>query len=183
MNTTTTPWSKGQTTNSHFLTGWSHYSFEQEALFASDFILKLPNRHPRNLPRIQDFHVHWSGKPSSLDDSIRVRSALFLCTQKRFELTRARKDDARFSLRQGMPMGLKASLPPQFLSFLQHSHWKASYTPHGAHGGFSDLYTIPHLHPFHEFLGSLPGWEWSITTRTKNKDEVKLLLSVWKIQL
>ena len=167
----------------HFLTGWAHYAFEHEALCAHDFLLKLPHRHPRDLPRVESFHVHWSGKPSQDDDLLRVRSAFFLCTQKRLRLTRARKDDARFSLRQGMPMGLGGPLPLQFLSFLKHHDWRASYTADGAHGGFSDLYSLPQLHPFHEFLGSLPGWEWSLATHTKNREEVKLLLSTWKIQV
>ena len=170
-------------TNSHFLTGWTHYSFEQEALSASDFILKLPYRHPRDLPHVESLHVHWGGKPFQDDELLRVRSAFFLCTQKRLELTRAHKDDARFSLREGMPMGLRGPLPLQFLSFLRHPDWKASYTLTGAHGGFSDLYSLPQLHPFYEFLGSLPGWEWSLKTNTKTKEEVKLLLSTWKIQL
>lgn len=171
------------TSNACFLSGWAHYSFEQEALTAPDFILKLPYKHPRALPQVENLHVHWGGKPSQEDELLRVRSAFFLCTHKHFGVTRARKDDARFSLRQGMPMGLESSLPLQFLCFLKHRDWKASYTSRGAHGGFSDLYTLPQLHPFHEFLGPLPGWEWSLTTRTQKKEEVKLLLSTWKIQV
>ena len=73
--------------NAHFLTGWAHYSFEHEALVASDFVLKLPYAHPRALPRITDFHLHWSGKPLQDDSLLRVRTAFFLCTQKHFRIT------------------------------------------------------------------------------------------------
>ena len=183
----------------HFLTGWTHYSFEQEAIFAPDLMLKLPKHHPRNFPRVEKLHIHWSGKPSQDEEMLRVRTAFFLCTQKCLEVTRAKNDDARFSLRQGMPMGLRGSISLQFLGFLCSSHPSPlrrlslhqrgqsdsikSSPLYGAHGGFSDLYSLSQLHLYHEFLGSLPGWEWSLSMNTHRKDEVSLLLSLWKIKL
>lgn len=164
-----------------YLTGWSHFSHEQENVYLSDFVLKLPNHHPQMFPKFESIRIHWSGKPSQEDIMIKVRTAFFLCTQKMTEITRARKDFARFSLRKGMAIGLKGRLSPKYISlFTSQYSWKAS-SKGVIQNGFQSLYVLSPIQGLHEFFGSLPGWQISIQTTAHSAGEALLLGSLWKI--
>lgn len=121
------------TQHTSFVSGWTHYCFEQESIFMNDLLLKFPQTTGESLPRIEKLSVHWSAPAGQYETMMKVRAAFFLCTGHTLQVTRARKDNARFSLRQGVPLGLQGKLPLQFLSFLQASASNTLHTlPSGA---------------------------------------------------
>ena len=111
-----------------FVSGWTHYCFEQESIFMNDLLVKFPQTTGESLPTIEKLSVHWSAPVGQYETMMKVRAAFFLCTGHTLQVTRARKDNARFSLRQGVPLGLQGKLPLQFLSFLQASASNTLYT-------------------------------------------------------
>ena len=116
------------TQHTAFVSGWAHYCFEQESIFMNDLLLKFPQTTGESLPTIEKLSVHWSAPVGQYETMMKVRAAFFLCTGHTLQVTRARKDNARFSLRQGVPLGLQGKLPLQFLGFLQASASNTSRT-------------------------------------------------------
>jgi len=129
------------TQHTAFVSGWTHYCFEQESVFMDDLLLKLPHTTGESLPRVDELSVHWSGSIGEDEKMMKVRAAFFLCTGVLLQVTRARKDNARFSLRQGIPLGLQGKLSLQFLGLLhmQTSEQLSRMTP-------NNVQTLNHAH-------------------------------------
>ena len=164
--------------------GWNHYSFEIEQLSSLDLLLKLPMHTPEQLPKLQAIHIHWSGGVDETQSMISVQSAFFLATQCRLQVSRAHRDEARFSLRKGIALGLYGQLPLHLFPIIQDaSMYKMRYVNNCFVGGSEDLYVIEGIQPYHGFFGTLPGWEWAIKTTAKNPHETHLLTTFWKLHV